>query len=412
MSSHYFRGITLFELGRYREAVTEFTADLSEEPHSANALAMRAATWLNLKRTRNAARDAADALREEPELAYAHYVVSYVRSHQQRVGAAESAIREALRIAPSPLFYCRLAELQFERNRFTDCCSATELALLLDPTHVPSLLLRARSLSALGKQEEARDCLHDALALHPNSPATHHALGNVTLQTGESHDARTFLQEARRLNPIAHNDRDALAMAYGRLLWPFRAIDRYLVRFHTWPVTHRWWFLTGTTAILLSISFLLSSYSFFITLPLFLVLLNWLAMPMTTGMLATVVGKLAFRKDLDIAWYHLIPEPARFVFPLVVHCVISVIALIGALLPMFALLFFGFIPHFELFLIFMRKLTLLEAIGFAVTGLFGIVMPIAIGFVFLDRVFLSPFAALFCWMLSLPLSYFLTVFRQ
>src|SRR5688572_13260311 len=110
MGRHYERGTMLFQLRRYREAVDAFTAALADEPHSARALAMRAASWLNLGRVRSAARDVVESLGQDPGLAYGYYVLSCVRSSQQRPAAAEEAIREALRIEPSASHYCRLAE--------------------------------------------------------------------------------------------------------------------------------------------------------------------------------------------------------------------------------------------------------------------------------------------------------------
>ena len=37
-------------------------------------------------------------------------------------------------------------------------------------------------------------------------------------------EARDSLREARRLNPIGYHDRETLAAAYGRLMWPFRVL--------------------------------------------------------------------------------------------------------------------------------------------------------------------------------------------
>jgi tetratricopeptide (TPR) repeat protein len=359
----------LYELGRYREALDAFTAALSEDPHSASALAMRAATWLNIGRVRKAVSDVAQSLGENPEFAHAHYILSCIRSSQERPRAAEKAIREALRLEPSAVYYCRLAEIKFGRSRLVDCCRIAEEGLALDPRNIPLLLLLAKALSALGRQTEAQDCLRQALAIHPENPATHHALGKLNVHSGDAHEARNLLREARRLNPVAHNDRDALAKAYGRLLWPWRLFDPYLVRLHAWPAARRWCFLAALTAVLLALSLFLSPYPY-ITLPVFLLVLNWFAASFTVDMFATAAGRIAFRRDLDIAWYRLIPESTRIALPLVCHCIATVVGAASALNPMFALLFLGFTPHYELILVFMRKLNLLEAAGFAVAAFF------------------------------------------
>jgi tetratricopeptide (TPR) repeat protein len=409
MGRHFQRGVVLFDLGRYRAAIDAFTAELNDEPQSAIALAMRAASWLNLRRLRNADQDVQEAFRHDPNLSYAHYVLSCVRNNQNRIAAAEAAIRDALRIEPNPTYFCRLADIQFQRNRFSDCCRTIEEGLLIEPTHVQLHLLLAQALSALGKQQDARECLRAALSLDPQSPAAHHALGKVNLQTGDSREARGLLQEARRLNPMAHNDRDSLAIAYGRLMWPIRVVDPYLIRLSTWPVSKRWRFVALATGCLLALSFYLSQY-LFLTLPIFFLSLNWLAFGMTSQMLARGLGQLAYRRDLNMAWYELLPTPARIVHPVIIHWIISVIAAVSAISPPAALLFLGFAPHFELIFIFMNKLTLIEGIVFAIVGLFGVAVPVVAAFGFLENS--SPSAALLSWSMSLPVSYLLTVYRQ
>ncbi len=410
MGKHFWHGITLFDLGRYRDAIEAFSNALKDEPNSGAALAMRAAAWLNLGRTRNAKRDVEDALREEPNLGYAHYILSYVRANQGRAAAAEAAIREAIRLDPCATHFCRLAEIQFERHRYDESRKVIQQALAIDATHIESLLLMAKVLASQGKHESAKECVRQVLALNPEESQAHHAFGSLTLNSGSTSEALASLREARRLNPIAHNDRDTLAAAYGRLMWPFRVLDPCLIRIHTWPVVRRWCFLSAVTAVLLAMSFFLSSYPYF-TLPVFLITLNWLAAPYAVDSWATALGKFLFRRDLDIPWYRLIPEPLRIVHPLIVHAIVSVVAAASAVIPLFSLLFLGFAPHFELILIFMRKLTIVESVVFAVIALFGVAYPIVMGFVFLEKPY-NPIAALMCWASSLPVSYLLAVYRQ
>ena len=164
------------------------------------------------------------------------------------------------------------------------------------------------------------------MAQNPENPAAHHDLGSLSLRSGDSAEALDLLREARRLNPIQHNDRDALAAAYGRLLRPFQVFDRYLIRFHSWSPAHRWLLLAGGATFLLVIVNSLQSYKLLVA-PLFLIAFNVLVAPISFEMLSVGFGKIVFRRDLDIAWYRLLPETSRIALPILIHVCVTLMAL-------------------------------------------------------------------------------------
>jgi tetratricopeptide (TPR) repeat protein len=408
MGKHFQQGAMLFHLGRYREAIDALTEELNEQPGSAVAYAMRAAAWINLGRTRYAANDVREALRSAPELAYAHYILSFVRANHGHMRGAEGAIREALRLDPSADYFFRLAELHFIRGRFNDCREVLDNALAIDPFHAGSLMLRAKTLAAVGLHDEARNCLHSVLAQNPENPAAHHALGSLTLQAGNSVEALDSLREARRLNPIKHNDRHALAAAYGRLLKPFRIFDRYLIRYQSWTPALRWFLLAGTATWLLLLVNLLESNKLLLV-PLYLLVFNLIIAPMSFELLSIAFGKIMFRRDLDIAWYRLLPEAIRIVFPVLIHLMISGMALLCAYQPTFALLFLCFVPNVELIVVLIRKSSIIATIAGGVIAFFFIFIPIGMAAAFsIDS---SQFlTVLTCWNISLVFSYLLSVY--
>jgi Flp pilus assembly protein TadD len=407
MGRHYQRGSMLFALGRYSDAVDAFTEELDEQPESAIAFAMRAASWLNCGQTRKASRDVHEAIRLAPELGYAHYVLSCIHSRQGSTTKAEKSIREALRLERNPTYFYRLAEIDFLRNRFDRSLEFVDEGLATNPTHVDCLLLRAKNLSALGRQLEAKSCLLAALSRHPSNPAAHQTLGQITLEVGDTAEARDALREARRLNPIHHNDRDALAAAYGRLLWPLSMIDRRLVRFQSWSPTRRWMLMAGLSTMLLLISICLHEHPS-VAAPILILAFNAFAGSMTIDFFAIPLGKVAFRRDLDVPWYALIPELIRPVAAVITHIGATLAALICTIDPALAVLLLGFAVNFELILAFVRKARLPAKLVGGLVGFFLIATPFTFAAALLTDEVSAVVGGLTMWAVSLLFSYLLT----
>ncbi|HEX2477406.1 MAG TPA: tetratricopeptide repeat protein [Lacipirellulaceae bacterium] len=396
----------LFEFRRYREALDAFTDELADVPNSAPALAMRASCLLHLRRPRDADHDICSALGLEPEFAFAYYVLSYVRHNQGLIDQAEEAIREALRLEQDATYFCWLAELLMLRNRLHEGRIVLQQSLSLDPTHVPSLLLHGKLMTRLGHYREAKKSILEALSINPEQPGAHLALGTITLQTGRPSEARDALREARRLSPVIHHDRNALAIAYGRLLWPFRVVDQFLIRFPSWRPSMRWSLVAVAAALMLLITLGLKEHA----VPkaaLFSIVLNLFLAPITFDMMAHATGKIAYRRDLDLPWPTLLPELLRFAFPVTSHLLVTWLAFACARSPGLAVIVFAMLPHAELILILFRQMNNCEqsdaGLAFA-----GIGTPMAIGF-YVWLMAQSIAGLVISWLVSLVFSHVLTV---
>jgi tetratricopeptide (TPR) repeat protein len=397
--------VLCFDFRRYHEALEAFTDELADDPNSAPALAMRAACLLHLNRPRDAAHDICSALGLAPDFAFAHYVLSYVRHHQGRIDLAEEAIREALRLDQEPAYFCRLADLLMLRNRLHECCSVLHEALSLNPMHVPALLFHGKLMTRLGRYGEARKSILDALSINPQQPTAHLALGAVTLQIGQPSEARDALREARRLSPVTHHDRKALAVAYGRLLWPFRAVDQFLIRFPSWTPSLRWCVVALTAAIMLLITTVAEDGM--LRTIVFSIILNLFLAPISFDMTAHAVGKIAYRRDLDIPWPMLFPELLRLAFPIICHLLVTWLAFACARNTVLAVIVATMLPHLELFMILFRQVTKYEpSIGGLVFA--GVVIPLIIGYYAWFEL-QSTTGLVVPWFVSLVFSHLLTV---
>lgn len=244
MGPHFQRGQALFELKRYWQAIEAYQAELAANPEAPLAYATMAAAYINLNRTNDADHSIQRALKLAPDLAYAHYILSFVHERRRNLSDAERAIAESVRLEPSVNAFYQWALIALKRGRPAEALAATQQALQLHPSHNPSILLRGRLLAQAGRLGEAHALFASALANEPNSAAAHQALGNLQLQTGQAGQALGLLREARRLDPIRANDAGAIALAYGRMLPVLRGIDCLILRWPVWSAKKRWGLFT------------------------------------------------------------------------------------------------------------------------------------------------------------------------
>nr|WP_246133751.1 hypothetical protein [Lacipirellula limnantheis] len=324
--------------------------------------------------------------------------------------AAERAIEAAIRLDSSPRFLSRWAEFSFQRRHYKECLKRTDESLALDPCDPDALLLRAKALAAIGRLPEAKEAAHQVLKSNPMSPAAHHQVGSLNLRGGSTSQALGPLLEARRLNPMSYNDRDAIAGTYGRLLWPFRVIDSHLLRFGSWPPMRRWLFLSTISTVLLIIAYLRLPPAR-LAMPAFLLAFNILALPLSNDLLSIAFGKFVFRKDLDLAWYRVIPELIRVVFPIMIHALISAVAIVAAGNPYVATFTLALIPNFELFVQLVRDRDELITVLLWMLMTVGVFTPIIVAMTFLEDGFQIQYAIL-CWSISLLSSFLISLHRR
>ncbi|HEX3600086.1 MAG TPA: hypothetical protein VHU84_08075, partial [Lacipirellulaceae bacterium] len=171
----------------------------------------------------------------------------------------------------------------------------------------------------------------------------------------------------------------------------------------------RWTFLATLSSTLLVLSFLCHRWPF-VTMPLFLIIFNVFAATVSINEFAIPLGMAAFRRDLDIRWYGIVPQILRLLFALFIHAATSIVAVVAALSPAFALLFLSFVPHCDLILKWVRNFHFVQRLTFAVAAFCGVFIPIEIAAVSIEANNL--FLALIYWGISLVVSFLLTAYGR
>jgi TolB-like protein/Flp pilus assembly protein TadD len=205
-----------------RQAIAQFTAATRLDPRYALAWAElsstatgMAARFLDGEAAQQAyaqARQAAEkALGLAPDLAAAHGALGYLRlTADFDWSGAEAELRRAMELAPNEgagLF--NLGNLRATLGQPESAITLTRQALATDPLNARWHVFMGLYLSAIGRQDEARQAVLKAIAVQPGGASAHQTLAIIEILRG---DAKAALVAAQQEPPGPWQDL-ALALA-------------------------------------------------------------------------------------------------------------------------------------------------------------------------------------------------------
>jgi tetratricopeptide (TPR) repeat protein len=195
----YSLALTLFGNGRLSDAVEELQHAVTLQPNFDDALRLLGTVLARQGRIDDATAEIQKAIALRPGY-WDHYsALGQVLLQAGRFAEAAGAFRKVTELQPDNAFgYQQLGTVQQTLGDDEGALANYERALKLRPT--------AQAYSNIGafwhrKREYARavEAYSRALALRPNSAATHRNLGDALLRLGRTGDARTEYREAVRL---------------------------------------------------------------------------------------------------------------------------------------------------------------------------------------------------------------------
>jgi tetratricopeptide (TPR) repeat protein len=202
MSQAHQRGLLLLQQGRFDLADREFRQQLTEDPEDPLAHAFLSLCLTRARKQDEALREADEAVRCGPTLAFCHYVKGSALQGKDRLAEAQTAANQAIQLDPTDADYpALLASIAMERRDWTAALEAANRGLALDAEHVACLNLRAMALVQMGRKAEAAETLGSALADDPENALTHTNQGWALLHQGEHVKALEHFREALRIDP-------------------------------------------------------------------------------------------------------------------------------------------------------------------------------------------------------------------
>ena len=169
------RGLALFNLGRYQEALTHYDSALQDQPDDVETLISRGNTLDKLERYEEAIASYDIALKLQPNAYRAWYGRSYalmVLGRYEEAGHSGriAVLTEALSQKPDDLnTLCEQATALNSIGWFNEALLSIEKAIALDPNCEPAWFQKGFALGELGKPGEAITAYDKVLELTPNS---------------------------------------------------------------------------------------------------------------------------------------------------------------------------------------------------------------------------------------------------
>lgn len=230
-TSHFQRGVTLYEIRRYDLAVRELEAALTEQPDHALGQAYLALCLLELKKHRSAAEMADRAVASNPDEAFAYYAQAVVARERKQAKLALIGIKRALTLDASHTGFLGLAALlAADRRDFKEALRLANAGLALDPGSSYCMNIRAMALIRMGETTPAREALLEELRRHPQDALTLANLGWLSLRSGQRQEALDLFGRSLAENPEDDYARSGLMEAL-RSRYPFYGL---MLRYFTW----------------------------------------------------------------------------------------------------------------------------------------------------------------------------------
>jgi tetratricopeptide (TPR) repeat protein len=197
-----FRGIALFSLGRFSEALEDFDRELGQDPGATGIWILRAWVLARLGRNGEALTSCEQALRLDPENFDGWRQMGFVLQGLSREQEALHALDRALSLNPhSAEVWVARGRILHVLSRDHEALQSYDRALAIDPRSSDLWLSRARSLSRLGREDEALLSLEKGIAANPDNPSLFICQGRMFHVLRKFGEALTAYDRALTIRP-------------------------------------------------------------------------------------------------------------------------------------------------------------------------------------------------------------------
>ena len=141
------------------------------------------------------------AIRMDPKLPEAHYVLAQIAIFRSRLDEALGLLREELAINPAhAMALYRLGDVYSRRLQWDAAITALQQSLWINPYYSGPHILLGKAYSKTGRPAAAEDMLRRAIEYDPNNKSAHYLLAQVLQQAGRAEEAKREFAIAERLH--------------------------------------------------------------------------------------------------------------------------------------------------------------------------------------------------------------------
>lgn len=222
------RAELLLNQGRLRDAEKELARVLEQNPEHDMALSLLAQCRYSEKRMDDGLELVNRALAINPQEAHYYYLRAFGLYHKNHNQLAMTELDRALQLSPWVSHYYGLwALILIEERDFESGLEKANEGLAMDSEDITCLNARSTALNKLKRTDEAIATMQDALASDPDNDFTHISVGWNLLEKGKHRDATVHFREALRLNPDSGSAKAGLKEALKSKIPPYRWLLQY-----------------------------------------------------------------------------------------------------------------------------------------------------------------------------------------
>ncbi|WP_298517225.1 tetratricopeptide repeat protein [uncultured Kordia sp.] len=213
-SKNHLRGVQLFELGRFQEAITYLSEAVSESAYNYPSKYYLALCFFNINNYERATQIIDELLQETPNEGNLFFLKGQIASRLGKLQDAIDLADKSIELDPYQAVYFGFkGALLMDKKKFEEALHFVNEGLQLDPKNSTCLNMRARLLTRLNRKEEANQTVEHILYDNPEDDYAHANVGWVSLENGDTKKALHHFKQALQLNPNAQYAREGMATA-------------------------------------------------------------------------------------------------------------------------------------------------------------------------------------------------------
>jgi Tfp pilus assembly protein PilF len=247
MSDSFSRACLLVERQRWAEAEKFLREHLSFDPEDDRALHLLAiCARMGEARDEEALRIVDQAIARAPENGNHHALKAKILADLKRPKEAAASAEQALQFDPGDAdFHAARAYVHQQQAEWALCEQVSRKALALDPDCVLAQNLLSAALTFQNRPDELAQNIGSRLARDPNDTLTHASAGWAALRAGDRRKAETHFLEALRLDASNESARLGLLDAFRSRSVIYRAHLAFSFFAASLEKKYRMWFFIG-----------------------------------------------------------------------------------------------------------------------------------------------------------------------
>lgn len=213
-NQHYLRGIQLYELERYQDAVSYFKKALEFDPEDYSTIFHLAHCYLQLDDLEKSEEMANALLQINPDNENVYFLLSQIYLSKSNLKKALEFIDKAISIYPYEAdFFGQKSYIQLNEKNYESSLNFANEGLALEPNNKLCLNARVQALTKLNRKEEATATIENLLEKDPENVYSHANVGWSKLENGNTKEALHHFKQALALDPNFEYAREGMSTA-------------------------------------------------------------------------------------------------------------------------------------------------------------------------------------------------------